>query len=145
MHHLTTALTPSGLAQVANVLLAYRGKNNLGGPARAAEDIARETARDLLGPLLDCACSRLSFVIRRVFDIAADRAMGKTNGRDNLQPYVAFHAALRAAHQNFVNKLEGQVRLLARSWCVHRASWTPSSPTISASQQQSLQEASALL
>lgn len=90
-------------------LTVCRGKNNMSGPARAAEDIARETAKDLLCPLLDCACSRLSYVIRRVFDIAADRAMSKSSTRDNLQPYVAFHAALRAAHQNFVNKLELQV------------------------------------
>ncbi len=55
------------------MLLAYKGKNNHGGAARAAEDIARQTARELLGPLLDTACSRLALVIRRVFDIAVER------------------------------------------------------------------------
>jgi hypothetical protein len=58
--------------KIANVLLAYKGKNNHGGAARAAEDIARQTARELLGPLLDTACSRLALVIRRVFDIAVE-------------------------------------------------------------------------
>lgn len=61
--------------RVANVLLAYKGKNNLGGAARAAEDIARQTAKELLGPLLDTACTRLGFVLRRSLDIAADKAM----------------------------------------------------------------------
>lgn len=61
--------------RVANVLLAYKGKNHLGGAARAAEDIARQTARDLLGPLLDAAVSRLGFVLRKALDIAADKAM----------------------------------------------------------------------
>jgi hypothetical protein len=61
--------------RVANVLLAYKGKNHLGGAARAAEDIARQTARELLGPLLDAAVSRLGFVLRKALDIAADKAM----------------------------------------------------------------------
>ena len=59
--------------RVANVLLALRVK---GGPSegahRAAQDIARQAARDLLGPLLDTACARLGSVLRRAFDIAAD-------------------------------------------------------------------------
>ena len=58
---------------MANVLLALRVK---GGPSegahRAAQDIARQAARDLLGPLLDTACARLGSVLRRAFDIAAD-------------------------------------------------------------------------
>jgi hypothetical protein len=68
---------------VANVLLAYKGKNHLGGAARAAEDIARQTARELLGPLLDAAVSRLGFVLRKALDIAADKAMwqGEHGGR----------------------------------------------------------------
>jgi hypothetical protein len=117
--------------RVANVLLAYKGRNNVGGGARAAgalavekaasmqhmhasarrlaaagrdcvalcpaqpscapvtcapalcaEDIARATARELLGPLLDAVCARLGFVLRKVFEIAADRAaqMGEPPG-----------------------------------------------------------------
>lgn len=56
-------------------LTRLQGKNHLGGAARAAEDIARQTARELLGPLLDAACSRLAFVLRRALDIAADKCL----------------------------------------------------------------------
>ncbi|KAF6257921.1 P-loop containing nucleoside triphosphate hydrolase protein [Scenedesmus sp. NREL 46B-D3] len=101
--------------KVANVLLAYKGKNHLGGAARAAEDIARQTARELLGPLLDAAVSRLGYVLRKALDIAADKAMRQGKARptkEALQPYVAFHAALRSAHINFVAKLEAQARSL---------------------------------
>lgn len=73
--------------RVANVLLAYKGKNHLGGAARAAEDIARQTARELLGPLLDAAVSRLGFVLRKALDIAADKAMRQGEARDEV-PYV---------------------------------------------------------
>jgi hypothetical protein len=59
------------------VLLACKGRHHLGGAARAAEDIARQTARELLGPLLDAACSRLAFVLRKALDIAADKSMRK--------------------------------------------------------------------
>ncbi|MEW5303991.1 MAG: hypothetical protein WDW38_003211 [Sanguina aurantia] len=107
---------PSGVARdkVANVLLAYKGKNTYGGPAKAAEDIARQTARELLGPILDMSCSRLAYVLRRVFEIAADRAMVAGGSKDTLQPYVAYHAALRSAHMTFVNKLEEKTRATLR-------------------------------
>jgi hypothetical protein len=165
--------------KIANVLLAYKGKHNHGGAARAAEDIARQMARELLGPLLDCACSRLALVVRRVFDIAAERSVAAAGARvrlrrrlrrrlplagvavsagvcvlrpapaparlspsslarpscpqplpplpaaplpapcaapsgspDSLKPYVAFHAALRAAHQSFLCKTEEAARQL---------------------------------
>ena len=59
--------------RVANVLLALRVKGCPSeGAHRAAQDIARQAARDLLGPLLDTACARLGSVLRRAFDIAAD-------------------------------------------------------------------------
>ena len=68
--------------RVANVLLALRVK---GGPSegahRAAQDIARQSARDLLGPLLDTACARLGSVLRRAFDIAADVQTLAAGGR----------------------------------------------------------------
>lgn len=54
--------------------MAYRGKNSYGGYPKAAEDIARQAAKELLGPLLDTACARLAFILRRLYDIAADRA-----------------------------------------------------------------------
>lgn len=56
-------------------MLVVQGKNHLGGAARAAEDIARQTAKELLGPLLDAACSRLAFILRRALDIAADKCL----------------------------------------------------------------------
>jgi hypothetical protein len=59
----------------SRVTLCLQGKNHLGGAARAAEDIARQTARELLAPLLDAACSRLAFILRRALDIAADKCL----------------------------------------------------------------------
>ncbi|GFH29331.1 dynamin-type G domain-containing protein [Haematococcus lacustris] len=60
--------------RVANLLLAYKGRSAYMASSRAAEDIARQMAREVLGPLLDMACARLAFVLRRMFDIAVDRA-----------------------------------------------------------------------
>jgi hypothetical protein len=74
--------------RIANVLLAYKGKNNLGGAARAAEDIARSTARELLKPLLETACARLAFVLRRALDIAADCAMRSGGDTGRQRPYM---------------------------------------------------------
>ncbi len=61
--------------RVANLLLAYKGRSAAMAGSRAAEDIARQMAREVLGPLLDTACARLAFVLRRSFDIAADRSL----------------------------------------------------------------------
>lgn len=162
--------------RVANVLLAYKGKGTNSAGTKAAEDIARATARELLGPLLDAVCARLGFILRHVFDMAADAAMA-TGGWEPgwgasaaaavarracrprfyvlpgglpsslgtcatqscprcchstsatrtslhttqlpagpsceaLQLYVAFHAALRSAHQAFAARLEGEARRL---------------------------------
>lgn len=74
--------------RIANVLLARKGRDNLGGAARAAEDIARQAAREMLAPLLDAACGRLAFVLRRSVDAAAERASRSGTGRDLLQPYT---------------------------------------------------------
>ncbi|GBF90887.1 hypothetical protein Rsub_03742 [Raphidocelis subcapitata] len=100
--------------RIANVLLARKGRDNLGGAARAAEDIARQAARELLGPLLDAACARLAFVMRRTVDAAAERTARAGAGRELLQPYTAFHAALRTAHASFVSTLESKARELLR-------------------------------
>lgn len=100
--------------RIANVLLARKGRDNVGGAARAAEDIARQAARELLGPILNAACARLAFVLRRTADVAAERAASSGNGRELLQPYTAFHAALRAAHASFVSRLEAKARELLR-------------------------------
>ena len=58
--------------KVANVLLASKGRGAAGGPAHTAQDLARSIARELLGPLLETACSRLASLLRHAFDIAAD-------------------------------------------------------------------------
>ena len=58
--------------KVANVLLASKGRGASGGSAHTAQDLARSIARELLGPLLETACSRLASLLRHAFDIAAD-------------------------------------------------------------------------
>ena len=71
-HSSTSALATD---RVANLLLAYKGRSSAFAPGRAAEDIARQTARDALGPLLDTACARLAFVLRKVVEASSDRAL----------------------------------------------------------------------
>ena len=56
--------------KVANVLLAKGSGLNI---AHAAQGIARSVARELLSPLLDAACARLGFVLRRAYDVACER------------------------------------------------------------------------
>ena len=58
--------------KVANVLLASKGRGASGGSAHTAQDLARSIAKELLGPLLETACSRLASLLRHAFDIAAD-------------------------------------------------------------------------
>mmetsp|Transcript_4509 Transcript_4509/g.12314 ORF Transcript_4509/g.12314 Transcript_4509/m.12314 type:complete len:775 (-) Transcript_4509:922-3246(-) len=100
--------------RVANLLLAYKGRSSFMASNRAAEDIARHMAREVLGPLLDTASARLTFVLRRVFEIAADQSAAQGNSRQTLRPYVAFHASLRSAHQSFLTKLEESTRAMLR-------------------------------
>jgi hypothetical protein len=83
--------------RIANVLLARKGRDTVGGAARAAEDIARQAARELLAPLLDAACARLAFVLRRAVDAAAERAGRGGIGRELLQPYTVRHPYFVAA------------------------------------------------
>lgn len=73
----------SAVAQnkMANVLLAYKGRNRFGGYGQAAEDIARSTAREALGPLLDAACARLANVLRRCYDISSEKGVLTGLGR----------------------------------------------------------------
>lgn len=61
------------MQQVANILLAHAGRGGGGGVAGAAAEIARAAARSWLAPLLDTACDRLAFVLRNLFDLAAER------------------------------------------------------------------------
>ena len=58
--------------KVANVLLASKGRGASGDSVHTAQDLARSIARELLGPLLETACSRLASLLRHAFDIAAD-------------------------------------------------------------------------
>ncbi|GLI64442.1 hypothetical protein VaNZ11_007713 [Volvox africanus] len=101
--------------RLRNIMYAYKGKHLTGGPTKAAEDVARQAAKEALGPLLDAACIRLSFILRRLYDIAADRAAATMGSKENLHPYIAFHAALRSSHQAFINRLEEQARGMLRT------------------------------
>lgn len=80
--------------RVANLLLAYKGRSAFMAPSRAAEDIARQMAREVLGPLLDTACARLAFVLRRVFEIAADRAIAGGGVMCVSAPFLSLCAVL---------------------------------------------------
>ncbi|KAJ9518676.1 hypothetical protein QJQ45_018742 [Haematococcus lacustris] len=100
--------------RVANLLLAYKGRSAYMASSRAAEDIARQMAREVLGPLLDMACARLAFVLRRMFDIAVDRATALGSSKETLRPHVAFHATLRGAYQAFLSRLEEGTRGVLR-------------------------------
>ncbi len=68
---------------MANVLLAKGSGLNI---AHAAQGIARSVARELLSPLLDAACARLGFVLRRAYDVACERQqlLEGTQGRFNI-------------------------------------------------------------
>jgi hypothetical protein len=55
-----------------------------------------QAARELLAPLLDAACARLAFVLRRTVDAAAERASRSGAGRELLQPYTV--CGCRASH-----------------------------------------------
>lgn len=35
--------------------------------------------------------------------------------KDNLHPYISFHATLRSAHQSFISRLEEQARIMLRT------------------------------
>lgn len=101
--------------KVANVLLASKGRGASGGPAHTAQDLARNIARELLGPLLETACSRLASLLRHAFDIAADsQQLLQDPSHDTLRPYVAFHAALRSAYHSFIAHLEDNCKSLMR-------------------------------
>ena len=60
-------------AKLSNILLAHRGRSRFGGGGQAAEEIARATAREYLGPLMDTACSRLASILNHLFNIAVER------------------------------------------------------------------------
>ncbi|KAH7624935.1 putative Dynamin-related protein 5A [Nannochloris sp. 'desiccata'] len=104
--------------QVANMLLAQRSRGDgAGAPARAAEELARSAARQALGPVLDAVCVRLSCIIRRAYEIAAEMeaiSIENSSKDDVLKPYVAFHSALRTAFNEVAVELEGKGKSLLR-------------------------------
>ena len=63
---------------MANILLAHAGKH--GGPMAAAAEIARQSARTSLAPLLDALCDRLAYVLRWLFDVALHRMKLEVDG-----------------------------------------------------------------
>lgn len=69
-----------GKDKVANVLLPQRARGGADSALLAAQEIARSSAREVLSPLLDTACARLSAVLRRAFDIAVDSASQTAEG-----------------------------------------------------------------
>lgn len=58
--------------KVANILGASSNHGRAHAEQRAAQGIALSAAKQLIGPLLDAACTRLSALIRRSYDISAE-------------------------------------------------------------------------
>ncbi|ERN20483.1 dynamin-related protein 5A [Amborella trichopoda] len=110
---------PVSREKVANILLAHAGRGGGGGVTAAAAGIARAAARSWLAPLLDTACDRLAFVLRNLFDLAAERNRihdlsdeGRKNG--SMEGYIGFHAALRHSYNHFIQDLAKQCKQLVR-------------------------------
>eukprot|EP01018_Ginkgo_biloba_P010218 Gb_33015 [translate_table: standard] len=127
---------PVSREKVANILLAHAGRGGGGGGTAAAMGIARAAARSWLAPLLDAACDRLAFVLRSLFDLAVERnsiqdssdvvlsdnvpnsiltshEMGQ-RGSAGVGGYIAFHAALRRAYDQFIRTLTKKCKELVR-------------------------------
>lgn len=68
-------------AKLANILLAHRSRSRFGGGSQAAEEIARATAREYLGPLMDNACKRLAFILHGLYKTAIERTQGTSKGQ----------------------------------------------------------------
>ncbi|KAH9322298.1 hypothetical protein KI387_016937, partial [Taxus chinensis] len=109
---------PVSREKVANILLANSGRGGGGVGTAAAAGIARAAARSWLAPLLDAACDRLAFVLKSLFDLALERkniedspGEGSTAG---VGDYIAFHAALRCAYDQFICNLTKKCKKLVR-------------------------------
>lgn len=79
-----------GHASVANVLLSLSLKGASNGDAaaaRAAQKVARSSARTLLLPLLDALIARLAAVLLRTWHIAVDHIVPQ-GMRTDLPPVV---------------------------------------------------------
>ncbi|GAQ92749.1 Vacuolar sorting protein VPS1 [Klebsormidium nitens] len=105
--------------KVANLLLCKAGGFGGSGAAIAAAgaELGRSAARTFLAPLLETACDRLAHVIRALFDLAAD--MVKHSAEEagacpvSLAPYSAFHAALKAAFDGFLDAIRAECAAMA--------------------------------
>lgn len=95
-------------AKLSNILLAHRGRSRFGGGGQAAEEIARATAREYLGPLLDAACARLAFILHQLFNIAVERV--HQTGRPNLKAIFALLLVQRQWQRRFVRLLHSMQR-----------------------------------
>ncbi|CAM6098893.1 unnamed protein product [Calypogeia fissa] len=137
---------PISRVEVANILLAQAGR---AGAAASALTIARAAARSWLGPLLDTACDRLAHILSNLFDLALERiriheshTAGSNHGETvttNLTAYIAFHAALRRAHQRFIRDLNKHCKDSVRDHLIAvtspythqiKCSWESSNPAI---------------
>lgn len=76
-----------GHASVANVLLSLslKGADSVLAAQRAAQEVARSTAKSLLLPLLDQLIMRLSAVLRRTWQIAVEHVAPK-----GMIPFLSF-------------------------------------------------------
>jgi hypothetical protein len=93
----------------------------MGASAAVAEGIARSAVQSTLGALLDMACDRLAYVLRRLFELALVRlrmtvvdvdAFGVSSAGP--PPPVAFQTALRRAHDRFVLQQTRKCKELVR-------------------------------
>lgn len=109
---------PVSREKVANILLAHAGRGGSRGITEAAAEIARAAARSWLSPLLDTACDRLAYVLRKLFDLAVERNHSQNTeygGKaGDMEGYVGFHAALRHSYCRFVQDLAKQCKQLVR-------------------------------
>eukprot|EP00854_Cymbomonas_tetramitiformis_P004668 gene4668-5716_t len=106
--------------KVANVLLSRQGMMTMGnGSQEVADGIARSAVQACMGPLLEMACDRLAFVLRRLYELSLvkDRLEdGMANGTDgaNVNVPASLQSGLRRAHDNFVLEQCANVKKLVR-------------------------------
>lgn len=111
---------PVSREKVANILLAHSGRGGGGGLTAAAAGIARASARSWLAPLLEAACDRLAFVLRSLFELAIERKRIEDSSEcekstaAGVGGYIAFHAALRRAYDQFIRNLTKKCKELVR-------------------------------
>eukprot|EP00899_Mesostigma_viride_P015033 jgi/Mesvir1/23530/Mv18231-RA.1 len=112
---LSLSFPPISKEKVANMLLAQSGRMGGGVAATAASiEIARSSAKTWIAPLLDTACDRLAYVLRRLYGVAVECVQAQ--GGDDcgcMAPYVAFHAELQRAYEGFIADAASHCRRMA--------------------------------